>query len=75
MRTKYLLRFGLLIIGFALTTFGLLAWQTIGFSMNTLWPIADELQGHPIYVIVLGMALIPPTLWEIFVLEQQQNGQ
>lgn len=73
MRLRYLIRFILLAVGFALTTGGLLAWQQVEFEMQQVWPMADELTAHPIYVIVLGMALIPPTLWEIFVLENQTN--
>lgn len=71
MRIRYLIRFILLTLGFALTTLGVLRWQAIGFSLSGIWPIADEFQSHPVYVIVLGLALIPPTLWEIFILEQR----
>ena len=61
-------------LGFALTTAGVLAWQQIDFKLDTMWPIGgEELSAHPVYVIVLGMALIPPTLWEIFVLENSRD--
>ncbi|NKB97675.1 MAG: hypothetical protein GKR90_04120 [Pseudomonadales bacterium] len=73
MRIRYLIRFGLLTLGFALTTSGILAWQQINFDLDTLWPVAREFTAHPVYVIVFGMALIPPTLWEIFVLENRRN--
>ena len=73
MRTRYLIRFGLLAFGFALTTAGILSWQEMGFNLDRLWPIAGELNAHPVYVIVLGMALIPPTIWEIFVLENRSG--
>jgi hypothetical protein len=69
MRIRYLIRFGLLTLGFALTTAGILAWQQIDFDLDHLWPFA----AHPVYVIVFGMALIPPTLWEIFVLENRRD--
>ncbi len=71
MRLRYLIRFSLLAAGFALTTSGLLAWQQIDFQMSSMWPMAEEFSLHPVYAIVFGMALIPPTLWEIFVLESQ----
>ncbi|MEQ8689649.1 MAG: hypothetical protein RIC89_02275 [Pseudomonadales bacterium] len=72
MRTRYLIRFLLLTVGFALTTFGILAWQKIGFDLRGVWPDSTAgLQSHPIYILILGMALIPPTLWEIFLLEQR----
>ena len=73
MRIRYLIRFVLLALGFALTTLGILTWQQIDFDLNTMWPMADTLEAHPVYIIVLGMALIPPTLWEIFVLENNRD--
>ncbi len=75
MRIRYLIRFMLLVVGFALTTYGLLAWQKIGFELASMWPFSATggFTSHPIYVIVLGMALIPPTLWEIFLLEQARD--
>jgi len=50
---------------------GLLAWQQINFNLASIWPIADTFSVHPTYAIVLGLALIPPTLWEIFILENK----
>ncbi len=77
MRIRYLIRFSLLMTGFALTTFGILTWQKIGFDLNDMWPFTESgsrgFSSHPIYLIVLGMALIPPTLWEIFLLEQNRD--
>ena len=69
-KTRYLIRFLLLTAGFALITMGILGWQEVGFELSTLWPVASELKLHPIHLVVVGMALIPPTLWEIFILEQ-----
>ena len=74
MRIRYLIRFLLLSLGFALTTAGILAWQETDFDLDQLWPIAQSWSPHPVYVIVFGMALIPPTLWEIFVLENRRDG-
>ena len=73
MRTRYLIRFILLSLGFALTTYGLLAWQQIGFELNTFWPMAETLAVHPVHKMVLGLALIPPTLWEIFILAEESG--
>ncbi|MEM7001378.1 MAG: hypothetical protein AAF529_11365 [Pseudomonadota bacterium] len=75
MRLKYLTRFLLLTVGFALATFGLLNWQARGFELDTLWPLAEQISMHPAYAIVLGLALIPPTLWEIFMLEQVDQSE
>ena len=77
MRIRYLIRFALLTLGFGLTTFGVLAWQQIDFELDTMWPFGGQegegIDAHPVFVIVLGMALIPPTLWEIFVLENSRD--
>ncbi len=74
MRTRYLIRFILLSLGFALTTYGLLAWQQVNFELNTFWPMADKLAAHPVHAVVLGLALIPPTLWEIFILAEKSDN-
>ncbi len=64
-----LLRCVLLTIAFALTSYALARWQTIAFSFVDIWPMADELELHPVHVLVLGIAMIPPALWEIFLLD------
>lgn len=70
---KYLLRFALLTTGFALTTMGLMTWQAREFSFAGIWPLEGEFSTHPLHLLVLGIAMIPPTLWEIFVLEQHTH--
>lgn len=72
---KYLLRFSLLAIGFALTTLGLMTWQAKGFSLEGLWFDGVGWTTHPVHLLVLGVAMIPPTLWEIFVLENSANQE
>ena len=67
---RYLIRYILLTLAFALMTMGLLGWQQVGFALNGVWPFADELQSHPLHLLVIGLALIPPTLWELFLLER-----
>ena len=66
---KYLLRFVLLSMGFALTTAGLMLWHADGFSFQGIWFVDNAYQLHPLHVLILGLAMIPPSLWEIFVLE------
>jgi hypothetical protein len=68
---KYLLQFLLLTLGFALTSAGLMAWQDVGFRFDPLWPRAGAGGPHPVYLLVLGLAMIPPALWEIFLLERR----
>ncbi len=73
MKPRYLVRFALLTIGFALLTIGILGWERLAFDLNTLWPLADEFAYHPVYALIMGLALIPPTLWEIFILEHRHT--
>ncbi len=72
---RFIIRFLLLTLAFALTTLGLLAWQQINFDLSNVWPISSEFSAHPVYAMVLGLALIPPTLWEIFVLEHAEGSR
>ena len=51
---------------------GILAWQKIAFRLD-MWPLTPTFAVHPVHLIVLGLALIPPTLWEIFVMEQRRD--
>ena len=66
---KYAFRFVLLTIGFALTSYGLLSWQAIGFSLQGIWLFDNGFEPHAVHVLILGLAMIPPTLWEISLLE------
>jgi len=66
---KYLWRFTLLAVGFALTTAGLMAWHSRDFDFQGIW----SLSLHPVHVLVVGLAMIPPSLWEIFVLESRRS--
>ena len=78
---RSLLRFVLLCVAASLTSFGLAYWQHIGFSMEGFWPAewpADwfaawfgdgDFRPHPLYILALGLAMIPTTIWEIFLLD------
>ncbi len=74
MHLKLFVRFILLTVGFALTTLGLLGWQQTDFDLSRMWPLGDTFDLHPVHLMVLGMALIPPTAWEIFVLEMNSTA-
>jgi hypothetical protein len=67
---RYLFRFLLLTAAFALTTAGLLAWQDAGLTFRDVWPASAGFRLHPLHVLVVGLAMIPPALWEIFLLER-----
>lgn len=64
---RYFWRFGLLAVGFALTTAGLMSWHARDFSLQEIW----SLTLHPVHLLVLGLAMIPPSLWEIYELESR----
>jgi hypothetical protein len=66
----YFTRFLLLLLAFTFTTAGLMGWQTLHFSFAAVWPLDGPLALHPLHLLVLGLAMIPPALWEIFVLER-----
>ena len=72
---RYLSSFMLLMIGFALTTAGLMMWRSIGFSFNGIWFFDNDYRPHALHLLVLGLAMIPPALWEIFILENAQRSQ
>ena len=63
------LRFILLACGFALTTYGVLGWQHLGFQLVLTSPAPESMTIHPVYILILGLALIPPSIWEIFVFQ------
>jgi hypothetical protein len=72
---KYLLRFLLLTVAFALTTAGLMGWHDRGFGFDGVWALGlwssdSGLQLHPLHLVIIGLPMIPPALWEIFLLER-----
>jgi hypothetical protein len=67
---RYFGRFLLLVVAFALTTAGLMGWRDRDFALYDLWPVADAFGVHPLYLLILGLAMIPPALWEVFLLER-----
>ena len=70
---KHLGWFLLLALGFGLTTAGLALWHDRAFAFSGLWRLDDGL--HPLYLLIVGIAMIPPALGEIFLLEQRHaNG-
>ncbi len=70
---RYFLRFLLLTLGFALTTAGLMSWHADDFSFHGVWLVDNDFRLHPLHLLILGLAMIPPALWEIFLLEHQHG--
>ncbi len=71
--TRLLFRCTLLALGFSATTFGLIQWQALGFSFRGVMPFDAGFRLHPLHCLIIGIAMIPPSLWEIFLLEQERR--
>ena len=71
---RYLLRCLLLTTAFALTTFGLMQWQSEGFDTAGMWPFTADWRVHPLHYVALGVVMIPLSLWEIFLLEPRSHS-
>jgi len=71
---RYLSRFLLLTAGFALIAAGLMMWRATGFSFESVWFFDNGYRPHALHLLILGLALVPPALWEIFLLEHQQQN-
>lgn len=70
----YLTRFLLLMLAFALTTAGLVGWHDLEFSLAGIWPLGGELALHPTHLLMLGLAMAPPALFDIFALEHERRA-
>lgn len=68
---KFLMRFLLLATGFSLFTYGLLSWSNDNFALAGLLPFTDGFAIQGLHYVMLGLAMIPPSLWEIFTLERR----
>ena len=67
---RYASRLVLLALGVCITTLGLLYWQHLGFDFEGIWFHDDHgFHLHPLHLVALGLAIVPPTIWEIFLLE------
>lgn len=63
----------LLVAGFALTTYGLLEWSHIGFSLLGMLCLDSGRGLHPLYLLILGMAMIPPAFRELYLHEGKRD--
>ena len=50
------------VLATATMTWGLVAWADGGFTTQPLWPMEGTLQLHPVHLIAVGLALLPPSL-------------
>lgn len=75
MTLKYCIRYLLLVAGFALLTYGMINWSRDDFSMQGIWIFDGPNILHPLHFIIVGVAMIPPAMWEIFSLQHFQKRQ
>jgi len=61
----------LLATGFCLFTFGLLEWQAEGFALRGLLPFTEHYRWQGLHYLMVGLAMIPPSLFEIYALERR----
>lgn len=69
---KHFAWFLVLALSFAFLTAGLTLWHERAFSLDGLWMFAER-GPHPLYLLVIGLSVIPGALWEIFMLEYRRN--
>jgi hypothetical protein len=69
----HLLRYLLLTLAFALTTYGLIGWHDIDYRLDNVWPFAEPAALHPVHFLALGVAMIAPSLWEIFTIDHRHR--
>ncbi len=62
----------LLMAGFACVTFGLLEWSRVGFTLIRITSL-DLAHPHPVHVLILGIAMIPPAFHELHLLVLERN--
>jgi len=62
-----------IVASFALIAFSLAEWQLSGFTLETLWPLHGEMRLHPAHVLILGVAILPPAVWELFALDHREK--
>ena len=51
--------------------YGLLAWQHQGFTLVGVWLVDNDWRVHPVHFLMVGIGLIPPTMWDIFAMEMR----
>ena len=66
---RLLLHFLLLTAAVALVAYGLAAWQYEAFTLDGVLLYDNGWRPHPLHFLVVGIAMTPPAMWEIFALE------
>lgn len=66
---RLLIRLVVLAAASSAVAYGLLAWQHQGFTLVGVWLVDNDWRVHPVHILVVGIGLIPPTMWDIFTME------
>lgn len=66
---RLVIRFIVLAAATSAVAYGLLAWQYEGFTLVGVWLVDNDWRLHPVHFLVVGIGLIPPTMWDIFAME------
>lgn len=62
----YLVYYCLIIAGSSFSTAGLLLWEARNFTTAGLFIYDGSWTIHPLLILILGIAMIVPAIWEIF---------
>ena len=68
---RLVIRFIVLAAASAAVAYGLLAWQHEGFALAGVWLVDNDWRLHPVHFLIVGIGLIPPTMWDIYAMEIQ----
>ena len=68
-------RYGVLALGMALATFGLLGWADTHYDLRGFWLYDNGWRPHPVHYMIVGLGLVPPAIWEVFVLEAVRRNR
>ena len=66
---RLVIRFIVLAAASSAVAYGLLAWQHQGFTLVGVWLVDNDWRLHPVHFLMVGIGLIPPTMWDIFAME------
>lgn len=66
---RLLIRLVVLAAASSAVAYGLLAWQHDGFTLAGVLFVDNDWRLHPVHFLVVGIGLIPPTMWDIFAME------
>ena len=64
-----------LTLGFALATYGAMEWHYRDLTMHGLWLYDNGWRPHPVHLLVLGLCMVPVSLWQILAIDLEAQAQ